>query len=156
VESSFSQPRLSDNRASGVSNHPSPYNDLSTGDIFLSKALQQFQEHMPLGLCVKFGGTLNKIPWPESASELYRPSYCSFSTKLVPTFADRGFHVINVTDPLRPYSRFSRPGPLLLLPSSPSVVLTTLSGPRSRLLRKSSSVGNRTRTSGSVATNSDH
>jgi hypothetical protein len=32
----------------------------------------------------------------------------------------------------RPYSRFSRPEPLLLLPSSPSVVLTRLSGPRSR------------------------
>jgi hypothetical protein len=32
----------------------------------------------------------------------------------------------------RPYSRFSRPEPLLFLPSSSSVVLTRLSGPRSR------------------------
>jgi hypothetical protein len=32
----------------------------------------------------------------------------------------------------RPYSRFSRPGPLLFLPSSSSIVLTRLSGPRSR------------------------
>jgi structural maintenance of chromosome 4 len=29
-------------------------------------------------------------PWPESASELYRPSYPCLSAMLVPTFADRG------------------------------------------------------------------
>jgi hypothetical protein len=33
---------------------------------------------------------------------------------------------------LRPYSRISRPEPLLFVPSSSSVVLTRLSGPRSR------------------------
>jgi hypothetical protein len=33
---------------------------------------------------------------------------------------------------LRPCSRISRPEPLLLLPSSSSVVITRLSGPRSR------------------------
>jgi hypothetical protein len=73
-----------------------------------------------------------KTPWPQSASELYRPSDRSLSAKLVPTFADRGCHVVSVTDPLRPYSRFSRPEPLLFPPSSSSVVLTRLSGPRSR------------------------
>jgi hypothetical protein len=31
-----------------------------------------------------------KTPWPESRSELYRPSYRRVSAKLVPTFADRG------------------------------------------------------------------
>jgi hypothetical protein len=40
-------------------------------------------------------------PWPESASELYRPSDCRFSTNLMPNFTDR-HHVVNVTDP---YSR---------------------------------------------------
>jgi CBS-domain-containing membrane protein len=40
-----------------------------------------------------------KTPWPESASELYRPSDRRLSEKLVPTFADRGCHVVNVTDP---------------------------------------------------------
>jgi hypothetical protein len=30
-----------------------------------------------------------QIPWPESASELYRPSYRRLSEKLVPTIADR-------------------------------------------------------------------
>jgi hypothetical protein len=34
--------------------------------------------------------TKNWTPWPESASELYRPSDRLLSAKLVPTFADRG------------------------------------------------------------------
>jgi hypothetical protein len=38
-------------------------------------------------------------PWPESASELYRPSDRHLWAKLVPTFADRGCHVVSVTDP---------------------------------------------------------
>jgi hypothetical protein len=41
---------------------------------------------------------LTKTPWPESASELYRPSDRSLSVKLVPTFADRGCLVVSVTD----------------------------------------------------------
>jgi hypothetical protein len=41
-----------------------------------------------------------KIPWPESVSELYRPSDRRLSAKLVPTFADdRGCYVVSVTDP---------------------------------------------------------
>jgi hypothetical protein len=43
---------------------------------------------------------------------------------------------------LRPYSRLSRPEPLIFLPNSSSIVLTRLSGSRSRLLRKSGSAGN--------------
>jgi hypothetical protein len=43
-----------------------------------------------------------ETPWPESASELHRPSDRRLSAKLVPTFADRGCHVVSVTDP---YSR---------------------------------------------------
>jgi hypothetical protein len=49
-----------------------------------------------------YGHKLNfplKIPWPKSARELYRPSYHRLSAKLVPTFADRGCHVVSVTDP---------------------------------------------------------
>jgi hypothetical protein len=38
-------------------------------------------------------------PWPESASELYPSSDSRLSAKLVPTFADRGYHVVSVTDP---------------------------------------------------------
>jgi hypothetical protein len=32
----------------------------------------------------------SKTPWPQSASELYRPSNRHLSAKLMPTFADRG------------------------------------------------------------------
>jgi hypothetical protein len=55
-------------------------------------------------------------------------------------------------------SRLSRPEPLRFLSSSSSIVLTRLSGPvpDPLLLRKSGSAENRTRTSGSVARNSDH
>jgi hypothetical protein len=40
-----------------------------------------------------------KTQWPESASELYRPSHHRLSAKLVPTFADRGYRVVSATDP---------------------------------------------------------
>jgi hypothetical protein len=73
-----------------------------------------------------------KTQWTKSASKLYRPTDRRLLAKLVPTFADRRSHVVSVTDPIRPYSRISRQEPLLFLPSSSSIVLTTLSGPRSR------------------------
>jgi hypothetical protein len=59
---------------------------------------------------------------------------------------------------LRPYSRFSRPEPLFFLSSSSSVVLTRLSGPRSRHCTSQENWLRlyRTRTSGSVARNSEH
>jgi hypothetical protein len=40
-----------------------------------------------------------KTPWSESASELYRPSVRRLSAKRLPTSADRGCHVVSVTDP---------------------------------------------------------
>jgi hypothetical protein len=40
-----------------------------------------------------------KIPWPESASELYRLSDRRLSAKLMQTFADEGCNVVSVTDP---------------------------------------------------------
>jgi CBS-domain-containing membrane protein len=39
-----------------------------------------------------------QTPWSESASELYRPSDRRFSAKSLPTFADKGCHVVSVTD----------------------------------------------------------
>jgi CBS-domain-containing membrane protein len=42
---------------------------------------------------------MKETPWPESTSELYRLSDRRFSAKLVPTFADRGCHVVSVTEP---------------------------------------------------------
>jgi hypothetical protein len=69
---------------------------------------------------------LTKTAWPQSASELYRPSDRCLSAKLVPTFCGQR------DKSLRPYSRISRPEQLLFLPSSSSVALTRLSGPRSK------------------------
>jgi hypothetical protein len=59
---------------------------------------------------------------------------------------------------LRPYSRISRPGPLLFFRVAPQFYLQGWVDPLSDplLLRKSGSAGNRTRPSGSVAKNSDH
>jgi hypothetical protein len=36
--------------------------------------------------------------WCESASELYRPSDRRFSATWLPTFVDKGCHVVSVTD----------------------------------------------------------
>jgi hypothetical protein len=40
-----------------------------------------------------------QTPWSEFASELYRPRDRRWSAKLVQTYADRGCHVVSVTDP---------------------------------------------------------
>jgi hypothetical protein len=40
-----------------------------------------------------------QTPWSESANELYRPRDRTLSAKWLPTFADRGCHVVSVTDP---------------------------------------------------------
>jgi hypothetical protein len=39
-----------------------------------------------------------QTPWPDSASEVYRPSDRRLSVKLVPTFADGGFRVVSTAD----------------------------------------------------------
>jgi hypothetical protein len=75
---------------------------------------------------------LAKTPWPESASELYRPSDRCLSAKLVPTFADRGYRVVSTTDPYVRNLGYSMPEPLFFLSSSSTIVLSRLSGPRSR------------------------
>jgi hypothetical protein len=58
---------------------------------------------IPGRLGPRFGGDANKRPkqtsWPESACELYRPNDRCLSAKLVPTFADRGCHMVSATDP---------------------------------------------------------
>jgi hypothetical protein len=40
-----------------------------------------------------------QTPWSESSSELYQPSDRCLSAKLVPPFADRGYHMVSMTDP---------------------------------------------------------
>jgi hypothetical protein len=86
-----------------------------------------------------------------SASEIYRPSGRRLSAKLVPTFVDREFHVVSLTDP-----RLSRPQPLFFLPSSSSILCTHEAEWTSFQTHYFASSGNRTRTSGIVARNSGH
>jgi hypothetical protein len=90
-----------------------------------------------------------QTPWPESASEHYRPSDRRLSAKLVSIFADRGCCVVSTTDP---YSRI-----LGFLDRSRYLFFRVVSQLYSRgwvgpvpdplLLRKSGSAGNRTWTS---------
>jgi hypothetical protein len=58
--------------------------------------------HSPLYLhlgCIFYNKQTKQTPWSESASELHRPSDRRLSAKWLPTFADRGCHVVSVTDP---------------------------------------------------------
>jgi hypothetical protein len=99
-----------------------------------------------------------QTPWPESASELYRQSDRRLSATLVLTFADRGYHVVSVTDPYCSILRFLDRSRYFFF----QIALQLYSWgwvdpvPNPLLLRKSGSAGNRTWTSGSVARNSDH
>jgi hypothetical protein len=101
--------------------------------VTISSKISLNVTHIPLFELKMYGSMhIYKTPWQESASELYRPSDRRLSEMLVSTFADRGCRVVSGEDPLRPHFRLSGPEPLLFLPSSFSVVLTRLSGPRSR------------------------
>jgi hypothetical protein len=72
----------------------------------------------PKANTAEHGTSQLKAPWPESASELYRPSYRRLYAKLVPTFADRRVPRGQRDGSLRPYSQISRPEPLLFLTTS--------------------------------------
>jgi hypothetical protein len=75
-----------------------PFQDVSAGlRICLANRARGISREVVRGLtfCSSDEG---KELWPEYASELYRPSYRRLSAKLVPTFADRGCHVVIVID----------------------------------------------------------
>jgi hypothetical protein len=65
---------------------------------FVSSANIDNSRNIP-PLPVPLRGMITNTPWPESASELYRPSDRRLSAKLVIKFADRGSHVVSVTYP---------------------------------------------------------
>jgi hypothetical protein len=105
----------------------------STVDIMLCmSAVVLMYRYIYLLLIVPNKKKKRTNPWPESANELYRPSDRRLSAKLVPTFVDRRCHVVSVTDSYGRILDFLDLEPLLFLPSSFLVVLTRLSGPRSR------------------------
>jgi hypothetical protein len=97
-------------------------------------------------------------PWPESASELYRPRDRLLSAKLVPTFADMGCHVVSVTDLYCRILGFLDRSCYFFFQVAPQLYSRGWvdPAPDQLFLRKCGSAGNQTRTSGSVARNSDH
>jgi hypothetical protein len=71
----------------------------STSNLSLPCPSKQFTNHTTH--TIKNTWTINKnkqTPWPESMSELYRPSDRRLSAKFVPAFADRGCHVVSAMD----------------------------------------------------------
>jgi hypothetical protein len=62
-------------------------------DLYLQQRLLKQIQTKSNGIKTK------KTPRPESARKLYRPSDRRLSAKLIPISADRGCHVVSVTDP---------------------------------------------------------
>jgi hypothetical protein len=114
-------------------------------------------EHSRLLSTFNAAKTKNWTPWSESTSELYRPSDRRLWDKLVPTFADRGCHVVSVTYPYGRILGFLDRSRYFFFQVAPQLYSRGWVDPvpDPLLLRKSGSAGNRTRTSGSVARNSD-
>jgi hypothetical protein len=102
--------------------------------------------------------SLSLSPWPESASELHRPSDRRLSAKLAPNFADKLCNVVSVTDPHGYILGFVDRSRYFLFQVAPRLYSRGRIDlvPDPLLLRKSGSAENRTRTSGSLARNSDH
>jgi hypothetical protein len=99
----------------------------------------------------------NETPWPEYASDLYRPSDRRLSAKLVPTFSDRGCHVVSVADSYGNNLDFLDRSLYLFFQVAPELYSRGWVDPvpDSLFVTKSGGAGNRTRTSGSVARNFD-
>jgi hypothetical protein len=99
-----------------------------------------------------------QTPWYEPASKLHRPSDRCLSAKLVPTFADRGYHVVSMTDPNYLILGFLDRSRYFFFQVAPQLYSRGWVDPvpDPLLLRKYGSAGNWTRTSGSVTRNSDH
>jgi hypothetical protein len=99
-----------------------------------------------------------QTPWPYSESELYRLSDHRLSAKLVPTFVDRGCCVVSATDTQGRILGFLDRSSYHFFQVAPQLYSRGWvdSVPDPLHFRKSGISGNRGRTSGSVARNSDH
>jgi hypothetical protein len=85
------------------------------------------------------------------------PEWPTFVGEDSANFGEGGCHMVSTADPLQPYSWISRPELLFFFQVAPQLYLGWVDPvPDQLLLRKSGSAGNQTRTSGSVARNSDH
>jgi hypothetical protein len=91
--------------------HGSLFNPEDGGSIFFlntGKLLAHYATSKKTALS-RYKLKNNSTPWPQSESELYRPSDRRLSAKLVPTFADRMAPRGQRDGSLRPYSRLCRP-----------------------------------------------
>jgi hypothetical protein len=86
-------------RRQGTAENPVSILKLSVGTLWT-------KIYVLLGSSFSIEQNNNQSPWPESGSELYRPSDSRLSAKLVQTFADRGCHVVSVTYPYAVFSVF--------------------------------------------------
>jgi hypothetical protein len=87
----------------------------SSSSTIFNKSLSDTQS-VPETSCKRLGACCkSKTPWPESASELYRPSDHRLSAKLVITFSGYRVPRGQRDGSLRPYSRFCRQEPLLVV-----------------------------------------
>jgi hypothetical protein len=73
----------------------------------------------------------HKTPWLSVRKWTIPTDWPPRPGKLVPTSAGKACCVDNARGPYDGYTQFYRPEPLLFLPSSFSIILTRLSGPRS-------------------------
>jgi hypothetical protein len=132
--------------------------------VFMNFSLLEYCSYLPYPvhysnlrakLIISFHGF--NTPWPESASELYRPSDRRLLAKLVPTFADRRCHVVSVTDPHGRILAFLYRSHYVFFHVAPQLYSRGWVDPvpDPLLLSNSGNTENRTRTSGSVARNSD-
>jgi hypothetical protein len=98
---------------------------------------------------------LNSVAW---VRERTIPSDCRLSAKWLPTFADRGCHVVSATDPYGRIVGFLDRSCYFFYQVAPQLYSRGWVDPvpDPLLLRRCGSAGNRTRVSGSVAKNSDH
>jgi hypothetical protein len=92
--------------------------------------------------------------WPESVRELHQLRDRSSSAKLVPTFAERGFFLVRVTDPYGRILCFIDRSRYFFFQAAPQLYSRGWMDPVPDPLffRKSVSAGNRTWAFGSVAT----
>jgi hypothetical protein len=99
-----------------------------------------------------------KTPLSQSVSELYQPSDRRLSANLVPTSADRGCHLVNVTDPYCRILGFLERSCYFFYIVAPQLYSRGWVDPvpDPLLLRISDSTKNWTRTSWSVARNPNH
>jgi hypothetical protein len=115
--------------------------------------------HLRRTECLQFlSACTMKTPWPESASELYRPSDRRSSAKLVETFANRMCHVVSVTDPYGRILGFLDQSSYFFFQVAPQLYSRGWVDPfpDPLLLKTSGSARNRTRASGSVDRNCDN